>query len=270
MRNHKTVFIFSNPSPMSKKTHKVLKQKLTKSGFVVLDEFCKKADLIVVIGGDGTLLSAATSLDFPEVPIVGINTGHLGFFQELLPNQLDDLIHHFSTGRYYMQTLKAVKIDIHLHDGTLFTHYGLNEICIKGDNTHPVHLDISINNGFIERFNGDGILIATSTGSTAYCYSLGGSIVDPRIDLLQLVPIAPMNTTAYRSFTSSIMLPSDMTIGVIPDFSAGLRVIQIVYDGFSAKYDDVASMDVSMGEKKINLIRFEEYNFWRKVKDKFL
>ena len=65
----------------------------------------------------------------------------------------------------------------------------------------------------IEKFSGDGILVATSAGSTAYNYSLGGSIVDPRLKLLQVTPIAPMNTTAYRSFTSSILLPSDLTIG---------------------------------------------------------
>ena len=90
---------------------------------------------------------------------------------------------------------------------------------IKGSDSYSIHLNISIGGSFIERFSGDGLLIATPAGSTAYNYSLGGSIVDPRLKILQVTPIAPMNTTAYRSFTSSILLPSDLSLGVVPDLS---------------------------------------------------
>ena len=79
-----------------------------------------------------------------------------------------------------------------------------------------------------------------------------------------------MNTTAYRSFTSSILLPSDLSLGAVPDVSARPSGIRIVYDGYSCEYDDVEEMTVSFSDIKVHLMRFESYDFWRKVKSKFL
>ena len=118
-------------------------------------------------------------------------------------------------------------------------------MCIR-DSSYSVHLDISIGGMSIERFSGDGILVATSAGSTAYNYSLGGSIVDPRLKLLQVTPIAPMNTTAYRSFTSSILLPSDLSLGVIPEHNDDM--IFIVNDGTETEYSNVKKIDVMISE----------------------
>ena len=80
----------------------------------------------------------------------------------------------------------------------------LNEITVKSVLPKPVHIDIYIGNQFIETFSGDGILAATSAGSTGYNYSLGGAIMDPRLSNIQLTPIAPISSTAYRAFTSSL------------------------------------------------------------------
>ena len=110
--------------------------------------------------------------------------------------------------------------------------------------------------------------MATSAGSTAYNYSLGGSIVDPRLQLLQVTPLAPMNTTAYRSFTSSILLPDDLCLGVVPEKPENR--IYITNDGIETCYSDVKSIEVSASDKHVNLIRFNNYDFWNKVKDKFL
>ena len=144
----------------------------------------------------------------------------------------------------------------------------LNEVLIKSAHSRSIHLNISIGGSFIERFSGDGILVATSAGSTGYNYSLGGSIVDPRLKLLQVTPIAPMNTTAYRSFTSSILLPSDMTIGIIPESENAELCVAV--DGIEYKYDNIKEINISMAETFVNLLRFEGYDFWNKVKTKFL
>ena len=149
-------------------------------------------------------------------------------------------------------------------------HVGLNEVLIKGNASYSIHLNISIGGSFIERFSGDGLLIATPAGSTAYNYSLGGSIVDLRLKLLQVTPIAPMNTTAYRSFTSSILLPSDLSLGVVPDMENDMNRLCIVYDGRSEEYRNVREIEVCFAETSISLMRFENYDFWTKVKSKFL
>lgn len=266
---NKKICIFESDTLSSHNTAKKLIQKLDNVGFAVSRKYCDDADLLVVVGGDGTFIEAIHKFDFPQMPIIGINTGHLGFFQEIMPDRLDDFIYNYTSGRYSVQSLSTVQIHIKA-GGEEFTHTGLNEVVISSSASYSVHLNISIGGSFIERFSGDGILVSTPAGSTAYNYSLGGSIVDPRINLLQVTPIAPMNTTAYRSFTSSILLPSDLTLGAVPDISAKPTGIKIVVDGYTYEYDRVEEMTVSFSDIKVNLMRFASYDFWRKVKSKFL
>ena len=220
------------------------------------------------IGGDGAFLAAVRMCNFPATPFVGVNTGHLGFFQEISPSQIDSFIENYKEKKYHIQRLKTVKADV-AAGGNITEHVGLNEIIVKGCASTSVHLFISIGGSFIEYFSGDGILVATPAGSTAYNYSLGGSIVDPRLSLLQITPIAPMNTTAYRSFTSSILLPSDLSLGITPEYGDGQEIIVCV-DGVEFKYQNIGLINISFADTLINLIRFESYDFWSKVKTKFL
>lgn len=265
----KKIIIYSSTTAPSKRTEKLLRKKLDNVGFTVVDEFCKDADLLVCIGGDGTFLEAIHTFDFPEMPIIGINTGHLGFFQEIMPDKLDDFIFNYSQDKYSIQSLSTVKVKVRAQ-GEVHEHIGLNEVVICGDSTRSVHLNMSIDGSFIERFSGDGLLISSPAGSTAYNYSLGGSIVDPRLKLLQVTPIAPMNTTAYRSFTSSILLPSDLSLGIVPELRGKHHQIQIMYDGYSQIYEKIDDIEVSFSDIEVNLLRFETYDFWTKVKSKFL
>ncbi|MGE9895290.1 NAD(+)/NADH kinase [Anaerovoracaceae bacterium SGI.195] len=263
------IYIYSNGTSSSKETRRRLEEKLEKSGYSLAKSAGEKPDLIVVIGGDGTLLEAIHKFNFPESQFIGINTGHLGFFQELMPSQLDDFIFNYGHDKFAIQELSTVDINVRTND-CYFTHTGLNEIAIKGSDNHSIHLNMSIDGSFIQRFSGDGVVIATPAGSTAYNYSLGGSIVDPRVNVLQLTPIAPMNTIAYRSFTSSILLPPELTLGISPDIRTDEKPIRIIFDGYYKEYTDIKSMEVSMGTRTIKLLRFENYDFWEKVKSKFL
>lgn len=266
---NKQIYIYANDSETSKRIEKQLKQKLDNSGFVLLPKYSDSADLLVCIGGDGTFLKAIHKFNFPTMPIIGINTGHLGFFQEIMPSMLDDFIFYYNQGRYAIQQLSTVKVRITTDTGTA-EHVGLNEVLLKGNSTYSIHLNISIGGSFIERFSGDGLLIATPAGSTAYNYSLGGSIVDPRLKLLQVTPIAPMNTTAYRSFTSSILLPSDLSLGVVPDMEEEHNRLCVVYDGTTVEYENIKEIEVGFSDIHVKLMRFENYDFWTKVKSKFL
>ncbi len=176
--------------------------------------------------------------NFPVCPIVvGINTGHLGFFQEILPEGIDRFVEDYVTGNYSIRELNTVKCSVSTGCGKTVTYDALNEITIKGRQSRSVHLHISISGKPIHKFSGDSILVAHTAGSTAYNYSLGGSIVDPRLKLLQVTPMAPMNTTAYRSFTSSILLPADLSIGVVPENTD--NTIYINYDSIEAIYTDI-------------------------------
>ena len=262
------VTVFTNDTAVSRETEKRLIRELEAGGFAVTEDFSADSELVVCVGGDGAFLKAIHKCGFPPTPFVGINTGHLGFFQELAPGQLTDFIHHYKEGKYRLQPLSSVQASVQA-GGKAAAHVGLNEIVIKGSGSYLIHLDISIGGSFIERFSGDGILVATPAESTAYNYSLGGSIVDPRLRLLQITPIAPMNTTAYRSFTSSLLLPSDLSFGVVPERGQQYTLV-ISTDGIEYRYEDIVSIDIHFAEQVVNLLRFESYDFWSKVKTKFL
>lgn len=269
MTLNKKICIHSNGTPVSKETCSTLRTKLMSEGYTIEKELSDDTELLVCIGGDGVILDALHRFNFPDVPVIGVNTGHLGFFQEVESHKLDDFIFNYKNGKYRLQPLSTVGVSVTTKDGKTSNFQALNEIIIRGNNYYAAHLSISIDGSFIERFSGDGLLVATSAGSTAYNYSLGGSIVDPRLNLLQVTPIAPMNTTAYRSFTSSILLPSDLTLEVIPD---DIRNSQssIIADGICNVFSDVTNIKVGVSDKVVNLLRFETYDFWHKVKTKFL
>ena len=263
-----TITVFHNMSDLSAQTMDKLDRILQERGYKVNEEYSSDTDLIVCIGGDGAFLKAIHAWDFPSCPIVGINTGHLGFFQDVLPENIESFLDQYEAGEYNVQTLNTVRAVVTTDDGNNYSHIGLNEIAIKGQRAYSIHLDISIGGKPIERFSGDGLIVATSAGSTAYNYSVGGSIADPRLKLLQVTPIAPMNTTAYRSFTSSILLPADLSLGVVPEVRE--NQLYILNDGIEKKYENVRSIEVKVSDTSVQLVRLKGYDFWNKDKDKFL
>jgi NAD+ kinase len=264
-----TISIFTNMESSSNELKTLFQKKLEAAGFLVFDEFHPDAELLVCVGGDGALLNTLRKLSFPDVPVVGVNTGHLGFFQELQPHELDEFIFRYKEKRYEIHRLKTVGADIIMEDDSTSFILGLNEIVIRGAHSHVTHLNIFIEESFIQAFRGDGVLITTPSGSTAYNYALGGCIVDPRLDVLQLTPIAPVNNSAYRSFPTSILLPPDLTLNVYPEYGVK-RQILIAADGAEKMYDDVKRIHIEFSKQSVNLIRFENYDFWNKVKQKLL
>lgn len=264
------VNILKNKNDYSMEVADRLTEILEARGFVVPEEYAQDAELNVTIGGDGRLLKAIQEHNFPGTPIVGVNTGHLGFFQEVDPDEMEEFVDNYVKGNYQVQELVTVKATVTTATDE-FIHIGLNEIVIRGAHlNHTTHLDISIGESFMEKFSGDGVLISTPAGSTAYNYSLHGSIVDPRIQALQVTPISPMNTNAYRSFISSMLVPVDLPIIVTPRNYKDKRRLCITNDSSESYYDDVESIRIELADKPIKLLRFEGYDFWDKVMSKFL
>ena len=264
----KKICVFKNEEQKTREIYATIRAQLAAAGFTEVPTVEDGAELLLCIGGDGTTLQAIHAFDFPSIPIVGINTGHLGFFQEFLPEEVDLFLADYEAGRYSLQPTTAVQAEVVTEDGT-FLYKGFNEIVLRGGFSYSAHFNISIGESFIERFSGDGILLANSAGSTAYNYSLGGSIVDPRIKALQVTPIAPMNTTAYRSFTSSILLPPDVSLHVVPEYTKN-HTTMVINDGNEHTFEDVKSISAGYSDTVVHLIRFENYEFWNKVKTKFL
>ncbi len=264
----KKIFITSNPTQASQNALARLQHKLIEEGFQILDEITSEVDLIIAVGGDGAFINAVHEFNYPKAPIVGINTGHLGFLQDISPADIDKFISEYKAGEYYLMPISIVKAHIDMGFDTEKI-YALNELVIRNTIPRMIHLDMEINHSFIESFSGDGLLISTSTGSTAYNYSAGGSIVDPSLELLQITPLSPSNTNAYRSLTSSIVTAPDSIIEIIPQ-TQDRSSVQIVRDGFDMPFEEVRKITITSSKDKIQVLRLHNYDFWSKVTSRFL
>ncbi|WP_026476135.1 NAD(+)/NADH kinase [Alkaliphilus transvaalensis] len=268
MSNKKIIYIVYNESKFSIDTASYVKRKFEELGYHVCEDFDYNAELIVCIGGDGSLLRTLHNHQFPEIPIVGINTGHLGFLVEINPDEIDNFLEKYINGEYFIEDVNPIEGVICTRTDCINT-FAVNEIVIKGDKSRTIHLDLSVNDQLVQRFSGDGILLATSTGSTAYNYSIGGSIVDPSLDVIQVSPLAPINTNAYRSFTSSMILPSSATIKVNPEYRFEDSIV-IVSDGMEHRHSSIIEVSLKLSTLNIKMLRLKGFEFWTKVKNKFL
>lgn len=262
------IIINSNKVQKSLETRDILHKKLIDAGFDVCYEYNPDAELIISIGGDGCFLQTVHEFNIPNIPLVGINTGHLGFFPDISPTEIDSFIESYLKGDYVTQEIPLLQASICTKDNCNDT-FAINEVVIKGDKSRTIHLKLSINNNHVQNFSGDGLIISTSTGSTAYNYAVGGSIVDTSLNVMQIAPVAPINTNAYRSFTSSIICSDDSIVEVSPECDFENSTL-IVVDGMEYYFKEINNIILSISDIKIKLLRTSNYEFWSRVSEKFL
>lgn len=265
----KKIYIFRNYKDNSLTAYNDLVSILKKKGFEILDDYSEEADLLVCIGGDGTFLSFVHKCRFPSIPIIGVNTGHLGFFQEADPDNLEQTIDDIISDNIQIQRIKPVQAKI-VTTKNEFYRVGLNEILVRGQYSHVSHYSVFIDNTKIQDFSGDGILVSTPVGSTAYNYSLDGALVSPDLDILQLTPVAPMNTNAYRCFHSSILLPVSKTITIEGVGRSANGSIILSFDGRTHEFSNVERVEITQSKNEIHLIRNKDYDYWKKLSNKLL
>lgn len=146
--------------------------------------------------------------------------------------------------------------------------YSLNEIVVRYKDSKIVKLDVEIVEKFLERFRGDGLIIATSFGSTAHNLSYGGNIVFPDFSTLQITPIGPINSKAYSSLNNSIIVPNNRIVKMLPNSSDS--DFTVTSDGMIRKYQDVDYIKTTVADKKIKQLRMSTYSFPSKINEKLL
>ena len=258
----------SNKVQKSLDTRDILHKKLIEVGFDVDYEYNPKAELIISIGGDGCFLQTIRDYNLPSIPLVGINTGHLGFFPDIAPKDIDAFIQSYLQEDYITQELPLLQTKV-TTDDSCFNIFGINEAVVKGDKSRAIHLKLDINNRRVQNFSGDGLIISTSAGSTAYNYAVGGSIVDTSLNVIQVAPISPINTNAYRCFTSSIICSYDSVVNVSPECEFENSTL-VVVDGLEYNFKEIDNISLSISDGKIKLLRTSNYEFWSRVCEKFL
>ena len=157
-----------------------------------VDELARDADLIVAIGGDGTMLFAAQLAIGRDIPLLGINRGRLGFLTDVSP---DDMLESFDTvlqGRYETDARNLLEARLTRAEGPVAVRRALNDVVVqRHESGRMVELETWIGGQFVNTHGGDGLVIASSTGSTAYALSCGGPIIHPSLDAVVIAPISP-------------------------------------------------------------------------------
>jgi len=173
-------------------------------------EVVEQADLIIAVGGDGTLLYAAGLVAEHDIPLLGINRGRLGFLTDVLPQDLLQSIHAVLAGECEADSRALLQARLFSPDGTAVTHFALNDVVFNRLETgRMLDFETRVDGRYVNSHGGDGLVVATATGSTAYALSCGGPIVDPRLSVLVLAPICP-HTLSDRP----IIVPGNSTIEV--------------------------------------------------------
>lgn len=229
----------------------------------------KDPDIVISIGGDGMLLSAFHMYEkqLDKVRFVGVHTGHLGFYTDYRDFEVDTLINNLKNDEGEQISYPILKVTITLEDGRVIRARALNESTIKRIEKTMV-ADVVINQVVFERFRGDGILVSTPTGSTAYNKSLGGAVLHPTIEALQLTEISSLNNRVYRTLGSSVIIPKKDAIEIVPK-RVGVYTISI--DNKTVHYKNVTKIEYSIDEKSINFVLTPSHtSFWERVNDAFI
>jgi NAD+ kinase len=208
LQNNNFHFLLSNSLLKQKK---VIGKEIKNSNFVSDDKLCKNSDLIISIGGDGTMLTTAYKAQFYDKPVLGINYGKLGFLAEANINQIDVLINEIKRNSVKIEERILITAEVIGHKVEKL--FAINDIVIdKGGWPKMIELELMVNGEYVTTFSADGIVIATPTGSTGYSLSIGGPIVNPLTDAITLSPISPHSLTVRP-----IVLPSNQEILIKAD-----------------------------------------------------
>lgn len=154
------------------------------------NEMGEAHDLIIVIGGDGSLLSAARMATKVNTPVIGINRGRLGFLTDVLPNDIETQIGAVLAGQYKEEKRFLLHTSIYDETTTYFEGDAVNDVVLsRGNDTHLIEFSVYINEQLVSHYRSDGMILSTPTGSTAYALSAGGPIMHPQLNAIVLVPM---------------------------------------------------------------------------------
>ena len=208
------------------------------------------SDLVVVLGGDGTLLSAARLLDGRDVPVLGINHGGLGFLTAVPLEELYGDLARVLAGEYSSESRMMLDASIVRAGESVARHQALNDVVInKGTPARIIEVEARVDGRYVSTFRADGLIISTPTGSTAYNMSAGGPIVHPDLDAILLTPICSHTLT-----NRPIVLPANVGVVVTHRSPDDESVFATVDGQVGVGMKNSDALDVRMSERRLRLI----------------
>ena len=224
-------------------------------------------DIVLSIGGDGTLLQAFHRFRdrVGQVAFVGVHTGHLGFYADWKKDELGELVELMAARKPNVVSYPLLKVEI-VTDGGRSVYLALNEFTLKSVEGTLV-AQVNINDEPFEMFRGDGIVVSTPTGSTGYNKSVNGAVIHPSLEALQIAEIASINNRVYRTLGSSAILPKHHHCDIVTDPD---ELLAIGIDHLVMQFKEVRSIICSVADEKVHFARYRPFPFWNRVREAFI
>ena len=229
----------------------------------VFDNYNFDVDFVISIGGAGTFLRAASMVGSKATPIIGVNTGRLGFLADIHPDEIDHAIADIADGHYAVEPHAVIMVEA---DGEIIegSPFALNDIAVlKRDNAAMISVRTCINGEYLVTYQADGLIISTPTGSTAYGLSNGGPIIVPDADILCLTPVAPHSLNVRP-----IVINDDSEITL--EVESRSHNFLVAIDGRSEKLLESTRLTIRKAPYTINIVKRDSRSYFSTLREKMM
>lgn len=229
----------------------------------VFDNYNFDVDFVISIGGDGTFLRAASMVGSKATPIIGVNTGRLGFLADIHPDEIDHAIAEIVDGHYAVEPHAVIMVEA---DGEIIegSPFALNDIAVlKRDNAAMISVRTCINGEYLVTYQADGLIVSTPTGSTAYGLSNGGPIIVPDADILCLTPVAPHSLNVRP-----IVINDDSEITL--EVESRSHNFLVAIDGRSEKLLESTRLTIRKAPYTINIVKRDSRSYFSTLREKMM
>ncbi|QKY69690.1 NAD kinase [Lentibacillus sp. CBA3610] len=241
--------------------------KLARENNFNIVENPEKANIIISIGGDGTFLQAVRKTGFREDCLyTGItHSNESGLYCDFNLDNFDEML--YTMQNEAMEVRRFPVIDVQVNGESSF--HCLNEVSIRSTIIKSIVIDVHIDDKYFETFRGDGLIVATPTGSTGYNKSIQGAVIDPKIPCFQVSEIASLNNNRYRTLGSSFVLNKDrqLTLEIVQDGN-DYPIIGLDNEAYSVR--NIHDLTVNLSDKVIKTVKLKHNSYWDRVKRTFL
>lgn len=222
------------------------------------EEILKRASFLISVGGDGTLLNMARASFCHDVPLLGINLGTVGFLADVEINEIEKAIECLYKDDYEIKNRMVLSATVLRNNSAVFESIAVNDVVVNRDGlSRIIRIQVFVDDQFVDSFPGDGVIVSTPTGSTAYNLSAGGPIVQPDMEMMITTPICP-HILYSRSFITSP--DRKLRITISDDYSDSAIITMDGQEGFRVEAKD--EIVITRAQKGIKFVSFKDVNFF--------
>ena len=246
-----------------------LDHDLRAAGFTVVrrrEEYDSRIDLVILLGGDGFLMESVRTLDYPSTPFLGVSFGSVGFLMN--PRHcVKELLPSLKAYRFRTEQHPVLEATVHMEHGGRETRRALNDIVLERAGGQAVRLRLLVDGVLLNEFSGDGVIVSTSAGSTAYNLAAGGPAFHPRIPAVAVTPLYPHRAAPFHSLQFPVLLPLDSRLE-LGGLELEKRPVRLLADGRTL--EGLTSVEVFDSGLRVNILRMESHEFVSALARKFI